>query len=496
MKLVPCAIVATSLVLGVGGCRDDGGSEKPEPDAGTPVVPDNKIQDVQSDKVADGAKVKLHGVVVTAIDAFGKSTGNFWVQEPEGGPFSGVLVFGAKSADVAKLSVGDIVDLEGMEKDEFLPSNDATNRTITELRSVRGGAITISKVGTGASLTPSVIDAAALATMTAAQAEDELEKWEGVLVTVRNVTQANDQRSASSTDTTFFDFTIDGGIVVDTTLMKFPDTAVAGACYTSITGMGDYFYNYKVIPRSNADIVVGTGCPALRTSTISEVQLGTFTKGGAQPNQVLIRDVYITALGTTSPDDKSIWISTSPTAAIHEGVQAFYGRAAFPAGTAIGAKIDVLGTVLEYDNSGSTGDKLTELSRSSIKVKAPPDALTPLVPITGISTADVGDVGAAGEPYEGVLVQLTGLKVTAIGTGDATLSDTSTPAKTLSIDNEIFDYTPAPFAMDNCYATVTGIASLNTLDDKRMILPRSADDLVLDATGAACLPPPPAPAAR
>jgi predicted extracellular nuclease len=489
MKLVPCAIVATSLVLGVGGCRDDGGSEKPQPDAAMPVDQDNKIQDVQSDRVAEATKIKLKGVVVTAIDAFGKSTGNFWVQEPEGGPFSGVLVFGAKTADVAKLSVGDIVDLDGMEKDEFLPSGDATNRTITELRAVRGGAITISKVGSGASLTPSVIDAAALATMTAAQAEAELEKWEGVLVTVRNVTQANDQRSASTTDTTFFDFTIDGGIVVDTTLMKFPDTAVAGACYTSITGMGDYFYNYKVIPRSNADLVVGTGCPELRTSTITQVQLGTYTKAGAQPNQVLVRDVYVTALATASADNKSIWISTSPTAAIDEGVQVFYGKPAFPAGTVIGAKVDVLGTVLEYDNTGSTGDKLTEITRPTIKVKAPPDDLTPLVPISGVSADVLGDIGAAGEPYEGVLVQLSGLKVTAIGTNDATLSDTSTPAKTLSIDNDIFDYTPAPFAMDACYATVTGIASLNTLDDKRIILPRSAADLVLDPTNAACTPP-------
>jgi hypothetical protein len=490
MRLVPFAIVATSLVCGAGGCRDNG-SEKPEPDApdAAPVDQDQKIQDVHNDSVADGSKIKLNGVVVTAIDAFGDRTGNFWVQEPEGGAFSGVLVFGAKTADVAKLSVGDIVDLGGMEKDEFLPPGDSTNRTITELRSVRGGAITISKVGSGASLTPFVIDVAALATMTAAQAEAEMEKWEGVLVTVRNVTQANDQRSASSTDTTFFDFTIDGGIVVDTTLMKFPDTSVAGACYASITGMGDYFYNYKVIPRSNADIVVGTGCPALRTSTITEVQLGTYPKVGAQPNQVLVRDVYITAIATAPAATKSIWISTSPTAAIHEGVQVFYGSPAFPTGTVVGAKVDVFGTAIEFDNSPAAGDKLTEISRASIEVKAAPDAGTPLVPLSGITTATLGDIGAAGEPYEGVLVQLSGLKVTAIGANDATLSDTSTPAKTISIDNDIFDYTPAPFAMDACYAMVIGIASLNTLDDKRIILPRSAADLVLDATGAACTPP-------
>lgn len=490
MKLVPSAVVATSLVLMVsGGCRDDGGgTEKPEPDA-APMPQDNKIQDVQSDAFADGSPVKLNGVVVTAIDAYGRSTGNFWVQEPEGGPFSGVLVFGAKTADVGKLAVGDIVDLDGMEKDEFLPSNDATGRTITELRAVRGGAITISKVGSGATVTPADVDAAAIAAMAPAEAEAELEKWEGVLVKISNVTQANDQRPASSTDTTFFDFTVDGGIVVDTTLMKFPDTSVAGTCYASITGLGDYFYNYKVIPRTAADIQVGTGCPDLRTTMVSQVQLGTYSKTGAQPNQVLVRDVYVTAISTVSASNKSVWVSSSLTAAANEGVQVFWGSPNLPAGTEIGAKLDITGTVVEYDNSGSTGDKLTEITRPTIKVKAPPDlANNPLVPLTAITTGVIGSI-VDGEPYEGVLVTLTGLKVTTIGTSDSTLTDTSD--KTISLDNDIFDYSGAPFAADVCYASITGIASLNTLDDKRTLLPRSATDLVVDLSGASCAPPPP-----
>ncbi len=489
MKLVPSAVFATSLVLMVsGGCRDDGGTEKPEPDA-APMPTDNKIQDVQSDALADGSPVKLSGVVVTAIDGYGRSTGNFWVQEPEGGPFSGVLVFGAKTADVGKLAIGDIVDLDGMEKDEFLPSGDATGRTITELKAVRGGAITITKVGSGATITPATVDAGAIANMAPAQAEAELEKWEGVLVTVKNVTQANDPRPASSTDTTFFDFTIDGGIVVDTTLMKFPDDAVASTCYASITGMGDYFYNYKVIPRSASDLQVGQDCAPLRTTTIPQVQGGTYTKAGAQPNQVLVRDVYVTAIATVSANNKSVWVSSSPTAAANEGVQVFWGSPALPTGTVIGAKIDVMGTVVEFDNSGSTGDKLTEITRPTIKVKAPPDLdNNPLVPLTGLSAGTLGSI-VDGEPYEGVLVTLTGLKVTAVGTNDSTLSDTSTPANTISLDNDIFDYSPAPFALDVCYASITGIASLNTLDDKRTLLPRSATDLTVDLTGAACAPP-------
>src|SRR5262249_38652340 len=69
------------------------------------------IQDVQSDAMPPGTPVELHGVVVTAIDTFGGKTGDLWVEEPSGGPFSGIHVFGAPVAQVANLAVGDIVDI-------------------------------------------------------------------------------------------------------------------------------------------------------------------------------------------------------------------------------------------------------------------------------------------------------------------------------------------------------------------------------------------------
>src|SRR4051794_13951074 len=53
------------------------------------------IQMVQNDAMAPGTPVSLKGVVVTAIDAFGGKTGDIWVEEPEGGTYSGIHVFGA-----------------------------------------------------------------------------------------------------------------------------------------------------------------------------------------------------------------------------------------------------------------------------------------------------------------------------------------------------------------------------------------------------------------
>jgi predicted extracellular nuclease len=491
MKLVPRVVVAVSLYLGVlgVGCRGGGGEEEPEPDG--PVTPqENKIQDVHNATMAEGAKVKLDGVVVTAIDAYGGRLGNFWVQEPEGGPFSGVLVFGAKTADVGKLSVGDIVNLDGLEKDEFLPQDDATNRTITELRAVRGGVISITPVGKGAAPTPQVVDLAAIAAMPPAQAEAEMEKWEGVFITVKNVAQLNDKRPASSTDLTFFDFTLPGGLVVDTTLMAFPDTSVADACYDSITGVGDYFYNYKILPRNPGDLVLGTGCATPTPTTISTVQAGTYPKTGLQPNLVLVRDAIITAI-TVSADTgranfKSLWVSTNHAAAANEAVQIFMGSTPIPAAAAIGAKIDVLGTAIEFDNSGSSGDKLTEINRPAVKVKNAPDG-TPVTALDAIPLTTVSSI-TDGEPYEGVLLHFTNLKVTALGAAGDTVTVTDQSGATITVDDDIFDYAATDLPVDACYSSFDAIASLNTLDNKRILLPRVATDLTLDASGTACTP--------
>ena len=55
---------------------------------------------MQDDPMPPGTRVTLRGVVVTAIDNFGGKMGDIWVDEPEGGTFSGVHVFGAATTDV------------------------------------------------------------------------------------------------------------------------------------------------------------------------------------------------------------------------------------------------------------------------------------------------------------------------------------------------------------------------------------------------------------
>ena len=94
-RTVSC-LAMLGLSIRAAGCRDDGpgtGDDGPNVDA-PPIVNAATIQDVQSDAMPVGASVSLSGVVITAIDLYGARTGDLWVQDPAGGPFSGIKVYG------------------------------------------------------------------------------------------------------------------------------------------------------------------------------------------------------------------------------------------------------------------------------------------------------------------------------------------------------------------------------------------------------------------
>src|SRR5262249_55428185 len=150
----------------------------------------------------------------------GARTGDFWVEEPGGGPLSGVHVFGAPPAMVANLMPGDIVDITGAVKSEFAPSSDKSGRTVTELQAPKGAMLTISKTGTGTVPAPHVIDLAALANASATDRDKEYEKWEGVLITLQNVRPQGLPAGFGSTPFAddSFGIDIDGSFVIDTNL--------------------------------------------------------------------------------------------------------------------------------------------------------------------------------------------------------------------------------------------------------------------------------------
>ncbi len=190
------ALVVFGLV-GLAACRggDDGGDDQPKPDGNTNPL-DVTIQEIQSDTMpaCDPAnppscvELKIKGVVVTAIDTFGDRKGDFWVQEPGGGPFSGVQVYGAPLDQVGALQIGDVVDIAGAQKAEFALTSDTSGNKLTELEPIEGGMMTVTKTGMNMPVEPTVVDALAIGQMTDFMARAaEWEKWEGVLVKLNNV---------------------------------------------------------------------------------------------------------------------------------------------------------------------------------------------------------------------------------------------------------------------------------------------------------------------
>lgn len=513
-----------ALVLGLASaCRGGGNSGD---DTGTPDSNTNSedvtIQEIQNDMMppcepanpAACVELKIKGVVVTAIDTFGARTGDFWVQEPGGGPYSGVQVFGAPLDQVAALTIGDVVDISGAQKAEFALSSDTSGNKLTELEPVEGGTMIVTKTGANMPVQPQVVDALAIGQMTDFMARHaEWEKWEGVLVTVSNVEAFSSQECITSmgmcNDMTYQRFDITGDVQVQSSLAAMPSTKVArGDCFTGVTGVVGYFFDYQILPRSTTEIGAGgSACPVENNATtcgdgvdnngngfsdcgdfscqqsvpacsvattVASIQMGTST--GA----IVINEAYVTARDEIGNNSKGLWVADSLAAAAHNGIYVLTGSTAPDAAAVIGAKIKVQGTVTEFDVNPQAGDKLTEITNSTLTFIAAPSAAP--TPLTGVAITDLSDIGTAGEPYEGVLVQLSTLKVTnnALGFGKIELTDNNN--NKIIMDDDSFAPTTAP-ANSTCYTTVTGVMNVQLTDNARTINPRSAADLV---TGTGC----------
>jgi len=73
-----------------------------------------------------------------------------------------VKVFGAPLDQHRGTRAGDLVDITGAQKDEFAYMAMPGDPTVTELKPVTGGTMTITKVGTGTVPAPADVDAAAI----------------------------------------------------------------------------------------------------------------------------------------------------------------------------------------------------------------------------------------------------------------------------------------------------------------------------------------------
>jgi len=535
------AVASVTLAVAVFACRDSGGGGD-DTNVDAPVNTDDvRIQDIQSSAITAGTAVNVKGVVVTVIDMYGGKTGDIWVQEPGGGEFSGVHVFGAELADVGALQVGDLVDIEGAEKDEFAyqgmngSGGDTSGRSVTELKPIAGGKMKVTKVGTMGVPAPQMVDALAIGQKaTQAERDAEWEKWEGVYVKLVNVTVQTRPECVGSAcnDETLNKFEVAGKGVVESALAAFPgfvpkmgttaaipSSIKALDCLGSVTGVVDYFFDYLIL--STEIQTGGTGCPAAETTaqacsdgvdndgngfsdcndnncivpaaachpakTIPEVQ-ATTPMGGVE-----LQNVYVTAVAFNKRD---FWVSSSLTAASNNGiyVRSLSGAAVLDPAVVIGARVNVIGKVTEGNND-AMGDTLTQISRLAVTVAAAPT--TPPVPVVGQTVTSL-KANATGEPYESVLVTLTNVKVVSLGTnqtfgvGNATQSPGTVAFKH---DDDVYRFVDVSGNMNlgQCYSTITGIWTYSVFENEYLFLPRSAPgsnpatpDGVLAANQADC----------
>lgn len=199
--------------------------------------------------------------------------------------------------------------------------------------------------------------------------------------------------------------------------------------------------------------------------TVEEVQLGM------AEGTFLLADRTVVA---RSADAKHLWIADALGAAPYQGVYVYRGSAAqpLPADVASGARVDVVGSAVEFDVS-PPGDTLTQVSANSlVVVSAPAGSPVPL----SVSTVDALASIVEGEPYEGVLVRVNNLLVTSTGSGGR-VNVRDNGGNMLVLTNGAGGLSPSP-VVGTCYGSVTGVMHLNTFDDERILMPRSAQDLV------------------
>lgn len=509
-------LIALTFVL-FAACRGSGGDDTPATDGrpiDTPGQNGVTIQEVQNDAMVPGTPVTLTGVVVTAIDTFGDRKGNFFVEEPGGGEFSGILVFQAPVEQVALLAVGDVVDITGAEKTEFALTSDTSGRTTTELQPVSGGTMTVTKTGTGVVPAPQMLDALTIGQMPAAAREAELEKWEGVLVTLNDakVTRGiSPITSSGPDDCTFREFVVTPEYHIDSSLAAIPamlpmsaecaattdpNLVTVGDCLTSVTGVGDYFFSYKILPRATSDIVTGgTDCPGpedtmalcmdtidndgngftdcddracqsfpmcVTTTTVLDIQTGVVPVNA----NVSVANAVVTGV---SFNHKNLWVADADAAAPSHGVYVFRGSSAaiLPPEIVVGAHVTVSGTVQEFAGTDG-GDSVTEIGFANVTL-VPGTPTTP-TPIANASVTMLLDP-TAGEPFEGVLVELRNVKVTTTldaASGQRTMTSGTT---TFIADDDMFRLTEPN---DTCYASLIGVWHYNAFptDNRYVFLPR------------------------
>lgn len=315
------------------------------------------------------ANVTVKDVVVTA------SAGNrIWVQEADGGPWSGIQVRLPSGVDAP--AVGDLVDVSGLYTEYF------------DAAQIQDAAIEVT--GTGTVPAPAIVTPAAIRTGSA-----DAEQWEGVLLQVSAVQNVQDPvNGTDGTDRGDFRAGPTGGtagvIVGHNWRTNYQGTV--GDQFRSIVGVMDFsFDESRLEPRGNDDITLADGThPQAASLTIAQIQ-NPAAAGHPNPNTaVKLENVVVTAASS-----KGFWVQ-DPTANAWAGIYVFRKAGNTQTIPAVGKRVTVEGVYVEYND-------LSEIELATVTVTGDATVPAPLVLTPDQLT------GTSAETYEGMLVEVRGV---------------------------------------------------------------------------------------
>ena len=349
---------------------------------------DVTIYDIQQEKIAVDTVVTVKGVIVTSPVKVKDLKGTMFIEEPEGGEYSGIAVYMYDEVTAAlDAPPGSLVNVTGTVSDFFGNS---------QLVVMAPGDIEV--VGTDTIPAPAVVQSADIATNGA-----KAENYEGVLVQIEDAL-------VSVPGVDIGQFEVEGGArVSDYFLFDLGQSPKPnmGDIYPSITGPLLFsFDQFQIAPRSLADLGEGVDTTTGNTTggdttggdqaaTIYDIQMGK-----CKVNDPITVEGVIATTGLTFKKDG--FFAQDPMGGEYSGVFVYVNKNVVT--VAPGDVLTISGTCDEFF-------EYTELKvAAAADIKKTGTAAVP-DPEVVLST-DIATGGPKAENYEAVLVQVQNAKVT------------------------------------------------------------------------------------
>lgn len=442
----------TATGSGTGTATDD-------PTGGGPAS-DVTIFDLQQSKVAPDTRVRVVDVVVVSPTTFsGSGAGTVFIQDPKGGEYSGIQLYIYADTATELMAqgkvpkLGDKITVAG-DYVEFKAMGAMSAETYSEINVGSPDDLTIS--GSATPPTPPVVNAADIATGGA-----KTENWEGVVVTVEDVAVTNP-------DLGFGEFEVTGGLRVDD-LFFLPQGGPKPPIDTVLSATGPLLFgfdNFKIAPRS-CDDYVGVDCMGGGTTTttgpMGDVTIYDIQQGMVPEMSVVTVPNVIVTSGLTFKKDG--FFVQDPMGGEYSGIYVYVGMNPDMIDPKPGDVVTINGLYTEYYSMS----QLSASQAGDVTISG-----TDLVPAAAVvAAADVATGGPKAENWEGVLVTVENVTVSAA----ADMFGEWTVDGMLHVDDLFFavaDWTKP--AVNDTFASLTGPLFFSF--DNSKITPRTNADIV------------------